>query len=118
MNDIKIVLPLFIEVPVPRQDNERSSEPVVGGTRPNCSLCKTYNVLLCVFRQPRVDNSSAVPNWLYANAGGHICVCLGLGLGLWRLTPLSTVSQLNHAFGFIGGGNRSTRENHRAVANH
>ena len=38
------------------------------GAGTNAVLCKTYNVLMCVFEQPRVDNSSvgslsAGPNW-------------------------------------------------------
>jgi len=37
--------------------------PVLGGVRPNAVLCKTWSGLLCVLEQPRVDNSSAGPNW-------------------------------------------------------
>jgi hypothetical protein len=33
------------------------------GTRPKDVLCKTCSVLLFVLKQPRVDNSSAGPNW-------------------------------------------------------
>ena len=42
------------------------------------------------------------------------------GLGLWYLTPLSTIFQLYNivAVSFIGGGNRRTAEYHRPVASH
>ena len=45
---------------------------------------------------------------------------LGLGLGLWYLTPLSTIFQLYwlYCVGIIGVGNRSARENHRPVTSH
>ena len=36
---------------------------VLWGIRLNDVLCKTYSVLLCVLKQPRVNNSSAGPNW-------------------------------------------------------
>ena len=32
-----------------------------------------------------------------------------VGLGLWRLTPLSTIFQLFCGVSFIGGGNQSTQ---------
>ena len=41
------------------------SVPALGGVGPNDVVCKTCIVLLCVFEQPRVDNSSAGPNWFY-----------------------------------------------------
>ena len=42
---------------------------------------------------------------------------VGLGFGLWCLTPLSTKSQLYRG-GFIGGANQIPEENHRPVASH
>ena len=38
------------------------------------------------------------------------CCLWGLGLGLWYLTPLSTIFQLYRGVSFIGGGNRSTAD--------
>jgi hypothetical protein len=39
---------------------------------------------------------------------GHILCSTGLGLGLWSLTPFSTVDHIV-VVSFIGGGNRSAR---------
>jgi hypothetical protein len=35
--------------------------PALGDAGPNAGLCKTYSVLLCVLKQPRVVDSSAEP---------------------------------------------------------
>ena len=35
--------------------------PALGDAGPNAGLCKTYSVLLCVLKQPRVVDSSTEP---------------------------------------------------------
>jgi hypothetical protein len=37
--------------------------PAFRDAEPNAVLCKTCSVLLCILEQPRIDNSSAGPNW-------------------------------------------------------
>ena len=39
------------------------AELILGGEGPNAVLCKTCSLLVCVLEQPRVEKSSAGPNW-------------------------------------------------------
>ena len=57
----------------------------------------------------KIDNNMCSSYLIFRQYNIYQCICMLIGLGLWCLTPLSTIFQYIVAVSFIGVEDRSTR---------
>ena len=51
----------------------------------------------------KIDNNMCSSCLIFRQYNNYQCICMLIGLGLWCLTPLSTIGQYIVAVSFIGG---------------
>jgi hypothetical protein len=84
------------------------------GSYPHEFLCRTI-CSACADYQPckkgkekglselKIDNNMCSSCLIFRQYNNYQCICMLIGLGLWCLTPLSTICQYIVAVSFIGG---------------